>query len=157
MFDGFELKVGCLHGITTDNASWDYFLTLELHSTFEQSGILWPAFRNLIPYMAYGIKLALEAFMSSLGANRPTKFSEDNEGDLQFGANGTLDFGISDRIPKEINGRISQVSAMRPGEVMLIEKVRMSTYFESPETDIHFEVNVCYIDYTDTWSSKQDR
>jgi len=44
---------------------------------------------------------------------------------------------------------------MRPGLANIIEKVCISWYFESPETDLHIAENACYIDYTDTWSSKR--
>jgi len=47
------------------------------------------------------------------------------------------------------------VSAMRPGLAKIIEKVRISGYFESPETDFHIAENACGIDYGDTWSSKR--
>jgi len=44
---------------------------------------------------------------------------------------------------------------MRPGLAKIIEKVRISWYFESPETDLHIADNACCIDYADTWSSKR--
>jgi hypothetical protein len=47
------------------------------------------------------------------------------------------------------------VSAIRPGLVKIIEKVRISWYFQSPETDLHIAQNACCIDYTDTWSLKR--
>jgi len=47
-------------------------MTCELHSTFEASGIEWPALRNHIACMAHVIHLALGAFMSSIGAKAPT-------------------------------------------------------------------------------------
>jgi len=47
------------------------------------------------------------------------------------------------------------VSAMRPGISKIIEQVRISRYFESPETDLHIAENACCIDYADTWSSKR--
>jgi len=43
---------------------------------------------------------------------------------------------------------------MRPGFAKIIEKVRISTFFESPGTDLHIAENDCCIDYADTWSSK---
>jgi len=43
---------------------------------------------------------------------------------------------------------------MRPGLAKIIEKVCISWYFESSETDLHMAENACGIDYTDTWSSK---
>jgi hypothetical protein len=47
------------------------------------------------------------------------------------------------------------VSAMRPGWAKIIDKVRISWYFESPEADHYIAENACWIDYADTWSSKQ--
>ena len=44
---------------------------------------------------------------------------------------------------------------MRPGLAKTIEKVRISTYFESAETDLHIAENACCIDYADTWLSKR--
>jgi len=43
---------------------------------------------------------------------------------------------------------------MRPGLAKIIEKVGVSRYFESCETDLHRAENACCIDYADTWSSK---
>jgi len=56
---------------------------------------------------------------------------------------------------KEGNARINKVSAMRPGLAEIIEKVRISTYFQSAETDLHIPENACCIDCVDTWLSKQ--
>jgi len=36
-----------------------------------------------------------------------------------------------------------------------MEKVHISWYFESPETDLHIAENTCCINYADTWSSKR--
>jgi len=44
---------------------------------------------------------------------------------------------------------------MRPGLAKIIEKIRISTYFESAETDLHIAENACWIVYADTWSSKR--
>jgi hypothetical protein len=44
------------------------------------------------------------------------------------------------------------VYAMRPGLAKIIEKVRISSYFESAEADLHIAANGCSIDYADTWS-----
>jgi hypothetical protein len=44
--------------------------------------------------------------------------------------------------------------AMRPGLAKIIEKVCISWYFESPETDLHIAENACWINYTDTWTLK---
>ena len=40
---------------------------------------------------------------------------------------------------------------MRPGLAKITGKVRISTYFESAETDLHIPENACCIDYADTW------
>ena len=44
---------------------------------------------------------------------------------------------------------------MRPGSANIIEKVRISWYFESPEADLHIAENACCINYADTWSLKR--
>jgi len=44
---------------------------------------------------------------------------------------------------------------MKPGFAKIIEKVRISSYFEIPENDLHITENACCIDYADIWSSKQ--
>jgi hypothetical protein len=44
---------------------------------------------------------------------------------------------------------------MRPGLAKIIEKVLISTYIESAETDHHIAENACCIDYSGTWSSKR--
>ena len=129
-------------------------MTRELQTTLEASGIEWPALINHIPSMAHVIQLALGAFMSSLGVKGCTKSWEVHERNQQFGENESTDIGNSQRLPKEGNDRINMVSAMRPGLANIIEKVCISRYFESPETDLHIAENACCIDYADTWSSK---
>jgi hypothetical protein len=47
------------------------------------------------------------------------------------------DIGKSERLRKEGNARINKVLAMRPGLVKIVEKVCISTYYESAETDLH--------------------
>jgi len=155
VLDHFELTVGRLLGITTDNASSHYSMPRELQTTLEASGIEWPALRNHIPCMAHVIQLSLGAFMSSLGVKGRTKSWEAHERDQQFGENVTTDIGKSQRLQKEGNARINKVSAMRPGLAKIIEKVRISTYYESAETDLHIAENACCIDYADTWMSKR--
>ena len=44
---------------------------------------------------------------------------------------------------------------MRPGLAKIIEKAHISKYFDIPEIDLHIAENACWIDYTDTWSSKR--
>jgi len=130
-------------------------MTHELQSTFQASGIEWPALRNHIPCMAHVIQLALGAFMSSLCVTGHTKFWEAHERDQQLGENLSIDIGKSQRLCQEGNARIDNLSAMRPGLAKIIEKVRISRYSENPETDSHIEVNTYCIDYTDTWLSKR--
>jgi len=153
--DRFELTDSCLLGISTDNASSNYSKSCELQTTLEASGIVWPALRNHIPCMAHIIQLALGAFMSSLGVKGRTKSWEAHERDEQFEENESTDIGKSQRLRKEGNARMNKVSAMRPGLAKTIEKVRISTYFQSAEADLHIAENACCIDYTDTWSSKR--
>jgi hypothetical protein len=57
---------------------------------------------------------------------------------------------MTQRLRKEGNARNHKVSAMRPGLANIIEKVRISTYLDSLETDLYSAENVCWIDYTDT-------
>jgi len=58
-------------------------------------------------------------------------------------------------ILKQHNVRINKVFAMRPGLAKKIEKVRISTYFEYPETNHHITENAWCIDNTDSWLSKR--
>jgi hypothetical protein len=153
--DRFELTDGCFLGISTDNAFSNYSMTGELQTTLEASGIEWPTLRNHIPCMAHIIQLALGAFLSSLGVEGSTNSWEADERDQQFGENESTDIGKSQRLRKEGNARIDKVLAMRPDVVKIIEKVRISTYFESAEADLHGAENACWIDYADTWLSKQ--
>jgi len=130
-------------------------MTRELQSTLEDSGIGWPALRNHIPCIAHVIQLALAAFMSSLSVKGHTKSWEAHERDQQFGENESIDIWKSQRLRKEGNVRITKVSAMRPGSAKIIEKVRISWYFESPEADHHKAENACCINYANTWSPKR--
>ena len=155
MLDCFELTDCRLLGITTDNASSNYSMTRELQSTRESSGIEWPALWNHIPCIARTMQRALGAFMSSLSVKGRTKSWEAHERDQQFAENESKDIGKSQRLRKEGNARINKVSAMRPGLAKIIEKVRISTYYESAETDLHIAENPCCIDYADTWSPKR--
>jgi len=100
--------------------------------------------------MAHVIQLALGAFISSLGVKGYTKAWEAHECDQQFGENESTDIGESQRLRKEGNARINKVSAMGLGLGKIIGKVRISTYFETAETDLHKAENVCCIAYTDT-------
>jgi len=127
----------------------------DLQTTLEASGLEWPGLRNHIPCMAHVIQLALGAFMSSLGVKGRTKSWKAHERDQQFRENESTDIGKSQRHRKEGNARINKVSAMRPGLAKIIEKVCISTYFESAEADLHIADNACCIGYADTWSSKR--
>jgi hypothetical protein len=105
--------------------------------------------------MAHVIQLSLDAFMSSLGVTDRTKSWEAHERDQQFGENENTDIGKSQRLRKEGNARINKVSAMRSGLANIIEKIRISTYYEGAEIDLHMAENACCIDYADTWMSKR--
>jgi len=155
VLDLFELTDGCLLGITAENASLNYSMTRELQTTLDASGIEWPAVRNHIPWMAHVIQLALGAFMRSLGVTGRTMSWEAHQRNQQFGENETIDIGKSQRLRKEGNARINKVSARRPGLAKIIEKVCISTYFESDEADLHIAENACCNDYADTWMSQR--
>jgi len=105
--------------------------------------------------MAHVIQLALGVFMTTLGVKSCTNSWETHERDQQFGENESIDIGKSQRLRKESNARINTVSAMGPGLAMIIEKVCISRYFESPETDLQIAENACCFDYADTWLSKR--
>ena len=122
----FELTDGRLLGITTDNASSNYSMTGKLQSTLEASRNEWPALRNHIPCMAHVMLLALGAFMSSLGVKGRTKSWKAHEREQQFGENGIIDGGKSQRLREEGNDRINKVLAMKRGLAKIIEKVRIS-------------------------------
>ena len=66
-----------------------------------------------------------------------------------------MDIWKSQRLRKEGNATIDKVSAMKPGMGKIIGKVGISWCFGSPEIDRHIADNACWIDYTDTWSSKR--
>jgi len=154
VLDRIELTESWLLGIMTDNAFSNYSMPRELQSTLEASGIEWPALRYHIQCMQHVIQQALGAFISSLGVKGSTKSWKAHEHDQQFGENESINIGKSQRLRKGGNARINKVSAMTPGLARIIEKVRISRYFESPETDLHIAENACWIDYTDTWCSK---
>jgi len=130
-------------------------MACELKWTLQASKIEWPALRNHIPCMAHIIHLALGAFISSLGVKGRTKSWEASERDQQFEENESTNIGKSQWLRNKGNARINKVSAMRPGLAKIIEKVRISWYFESLESDLHIAENACCVDYGDTWSSNQ--
>jgi hypothetical protein len=96
----------------------------------------------------------LGALLSSLGVAGCAKFWDAHERNQQFGEKETTDIEKSQRLRKEGNARFNKVSAMRPGVAEINEKVHISTYFESAETDLHQPENAWWIDYADTWTSK---
>ena len=155
MIDRSELTDGRLLGITTDNASSNYSMSRELQSKPEATGIEWSALKNHTGCMAHVIQLGLGAFMSSLSVNGRTKSWEVHERDQQSEENESIDIGKSPRLRKEGTARINKVSAMKPGFGKIIEKVRISPYFESSEIDPQRQKNACCIDCADTWSSKR--
>jgi hypothetical protein len=155
VLDRFELTDCRLLEITTNNPSSHYWMTRELQTTLDASGIEWPKLRNHILRIAHVIQLSLGTFMSSLGLKGRTQSWEAHERDQQFRENESTDIGKSQRLRKEGNARINKVSAMRPGLAKTIEKVRISTYYESAETDLNIADNACCIDYTGTWTSKR--
>jgi len=155
VLDLFELTDSYLIGITIDNATSNYLITYEVQSTLQASGIEWPALRNHIPCMAHVILLALGAFMSRLVVTGCTNSWGANECNQHFGENHSINIGKSQRLRNEDNAGINKVSAMSAGLAKIIEKVCISRYFESPQTDLHIAENACCIDYNDTWSSNQ--
>jgi len=155
VLDHFQQTDSRLHGFTTDKASSNYSMTCEVQITLEASRIEWPKLRNHTACMAYLIQLALGEFISSLGVNCRIKSQEAHECDQQCGENKSTDIGKSERLRTVGNARMYNGSAMRPGLAKIIEKVRISWYFENAETDLHIAEIACCIDYTDTWSSKR--
>jgi hypothetical protein len=137
VLDRFELTDSRLLVITIENTSSNYLVTRELLTTVGDSNIEWPTLRNHNPGMAHVTQLGLGAFMGGLGAKGRTKSWGGHERNEQFGGNESTDSGKSERLRKEDNARINKVSAMRPGFAKIIEKVRVSTYFETAETDLH--------------------
>jgi hypothetical protein len=125
VLDRCELDDRRLLGITTENASLNYLMTHELHSTVEASGIEWPALGNHIPCMAHVIQVAFGAFMSNLGVSGHTKPWEAHKRYQPFGDNESIDIWNSQRRRKEGIARINQVLAMRPALAKIIEKVRI--------------------------------
>jgi len=105
--------------------------------------------------MVHLIQLALGAFMSSLSINGLTKSWEAHGHDQQFGDNESTHNGKGQTLWKEGIAQISKVSAMTPGSRKIIEKVHISRYFDSLETDLDIEANACCVDCTDTWPLKR--
>jgi hypothetical protein len=101
------------------------------------------------------IQLPFGAFIKSLGVIGHTKSWVANKHDQQFGENGSIEIGKSQRLQKEGNAQFNKDSVVRSGVAKTIEKVRITIYFETAESDHHIPENACCIDYTETWSSKR--
>jgi hypothetical protein len=155
MLDPFQLTNSHVLGSMTDNDSSNYSMARELQSTLEDTRIEWPALRNHIPGIVHVIQLAVGAFMKNLSVKSRTKAWEAHERDQHCRENEGIDIGNIQRLRKQGNATINNVSAMRPGFAMIIEKAGISRYFESPDTDLHIAENAGCIDYADTWSAKQ--
>jgi hypothetical protein len=80
---------------------------------------------------------------------------EAHQRNQRFGGNESVDIRKRQRLRKEGNAQINKVFAMRPGLRKIIEKVRITWYFECSATDLHQAQNACCIDHADTWSSKR--
>jgi len=128
IIDDFEVSDGRLLGVWSANASSNHWISRELQSTFEATRIEWPALRNHILCMAPITKLAVGAFMSSLGVKCQTKSWEAHDRDRQFGENQSIDIRKSESLRTEGNARINEVSAMRPDLARVIEIVHISRY-----------------------------
>jgi len=140
-FDRSELTDGCVLGITPDNASSNLIMACELQATFEAYGIEWPALRNHIPCTVHIIQLPFGLFRKKLGVIGHTKSWDAHEHDQQFGVNERIQIGKSQRLRKEGNTQFNQVSVMRQGVAKTIEKVRITIYFETAESDHHIPEN----------------
>jgi hypothetical protein len=105
--------------------------------------------------MVQVIQLALGDSMSSLGVKGHTMCWEGHECDQQLEEDESIHIGRSERLRKEGNARINNLSAMRLGFPMTIEKVHISRYFESPKTDLVVADIACGIDYGETWWPNQ--
>jgi len=143
-FPCWPIKPACSKYGTIDN------------TTLEACRIKWPPLRNHIPCMADAIQLALGAVISTFSVTDPTRAWETNECDQQFGENESISIGKNQKLWNEKNARINKVLDRWLGLSKIIEKGHISRYFECPETDYYLAENACYIEYTDTWSSKRD-
>jgi len=93
--------------------------------------------------------------MSGLGVTGRTNSWEAHECDHQFVDNQSIDIRKSQRLRKESNAWINKVLAMEPALAKMIQKVRISWYFESPKIVYKIAENACGIDFADTGSSKR--
>jgi hypothetical protein len=104
VLDCFELTDGCLLGITIDNSSSNYWMTRVLQSTYNAAGILWPAMRSHIAWMADVIQLrSVGVFMSGLGVKCCNMSWSGHKHDQQFGENQSTDIGKRQRLRKKGN------------------------------------------------------
>jgi len=88
---------------------------------------------------------------------RPHQVWDAHKCDQQFGENECIVIRRSQRLRKKGNAGIHIVSTMRPGLAKIIEKVRISSYLECPETALQIAKNSCRVIDVYTWLSKQDR
>jgi len=130
-------------------------MTCKLQSTLVSSRIEWLALRNHIPFMVHIIKLACGEFISGLGVKGRSQAWEAHERNHKFREYTSIGIGKSQRLRIEGNARINKVLAMGPGVPKILEKAHISSYFESPETDLHMAENACSVDRTDTSLSKK--
>jgi hypothetical protein len=112
-----------------------------------------PALRNHIPHMVHVILLAIDGPMSSVSVERRTKSSEVLECSAVW-REWIIANGKRQTLRNKGDTRINKVSAMRPGLVKLMKKVRLAGYFESPDSDVHITENACCVTYDDNWSPK---
>jgi len=165
-FEGSSWLFWAYGQLFTENYIWYCFhQLLNAWGTTNNSWGLWNWVACIEkPHTMYGahhpacfrcIQLALDALMSNLGAREHTMSCEVHEYDQQFGENECSEIGHYQRLQKEGNARINMVSAMRPGSAMTNERVCISRYFESHQTDLHIAPNARWIDNTNTGSSKR--
>jgi len=109
------------------------------------------------PYTLHGARhsAGFGCIHEQSGCKRPQQVLQAHERDQQFGENESTDIGKNQRLRKEGHARINKVLAMRPGLAKIIEKVRISTYYETAETELHIAENACCIDCADTWTSER--
>jgi hypothetical protein len=93
--------------------------------------------------------------MRSLVASGRTRSWEAHQLGQQFADNESKDTGNSQTQQLEGNARFNQISAMRPRFVKTFQKVGTASYFDSPETDLHYAANTYCLDYTKTQPLKQ--
>jgi hypothetical protein len=105
--------------------------------------------------MAHVNHLSLVALMSSQGVKGNNMSWESHERDRHFGETECTNIGKIQRLRNKRNTRIHKVSVMRAGLAKIMEKVCISTYYESAETDLDIVENACCIDYADTRTLKQ--